>query len=500
MSIDPKFGRYCDGCGRGIVNAVRVHLGKDYCRSCYQTNFVKVQCTACQGPMREHKHATGEPTCNACKRSSRTCLRCGKFTLVAGKLVGNSAVCAACAPYFREKQPCSSCGQMSSRLSRPLFAGMKEPVCDSCRSRLSHATCSTCRRYRAVAGHSDDGSKHCKDCVPGQQVSHACPDCGAQVPGGGLGRCRTCVTRLSVHREAALCAASFEGERTKDIWHAFVQQQLEAAPESPKLISQIQHASTFFREFDRHFSREQDVSAQALSERIESRFMRSHLLASRFVVQALALNTFDETRALASEQRRAADVLTEAEGARHGALVLAYDQWLTEMGTAARTKRLYLRVAQDFCTDGKVDSDTPWVERQAIRYLTARPGQAANLGRFINFCKRSKGWDVKLPTKELWKGKPPQAQERVKALRKALASAEGASRIPATSQALARVLSLALDVPAAQLLRARANGDVKVHTNGDIEVTVDGRIAVSDPLYPIAQRWVELGARGRALA
>lgn len=58
------------------------------------------------------------------------------------------------------------------------------------------------------------------------------------------------------------------------------------------------------------------------------------------------------------------------------------------------------------------------------------------------------------------------------------------------------MLFLALDVPPAQLLRTRANGDVKIHANGDIEVTVDGCIAVSDPLYPVAVQWGALAAKG----
>ncbi len=35
MSIDFKGQRYCDECGRTIINAHRLHKGAEYCSSCY---------------------------------------------------------------------------------------------------------------------------------------------------------------------------------------------------------------------------------------------------------------------------------------------------------------------------------------------------------------------------------------------------------------------------------------------------------------------------------
>jgi len=495
VSIDPKFGRYCDACGRGIQNAVRIHLGKDYCRSCYQMNFVRVDCVECKQPMRQHRHAEGEPVCKACIRSKRTCLRCGKFTPLAGKLVGSSAVCGACSPHFRERRPCTGCGRLSSRLSRPLFTGLQDELCDSCRRGLTDATCAVCRKHRRVAGRNEGGKPLCKDCLPGQEVSHDCPQCGTRVPGGGLARCRGCANRESVQRLALVVSASFEAQWVRELWKGFVALQLEEAASSPKLRQTLDRASSFFAALEKSFASAEEIDAQSLAERMDSRLLRKHLLASRFLVATLELNETEGNREIATERRRIAQIISRCGKAKYGEVLEHYVEWLRAAGVADRTARLYLRAAESFCADAGVDASQAWREQDALRYLAKMPGHAASLSRFFRYCRECRGWDVCLPPRSLWVGTPAKRDaDQIKRLRKALQRVGGMDTAILTTREVARLLSLAVGLPATQLLREREAGRVVLHGDGSVELAPQAVIATADALYPYARRWLDLAA------
>src|SRR5699024_3299759 len=182
----------CDSCGGRMPKAVRVEDGYAYCRKCYQVTFEATRCGRCGGGMRAHYNDT-DPVCRECKRTGRTCLRCGGTFRKAGRLVRGGAVCSSCAPHFRPATACSACGQPSKRVSR--VSWFDGPVCDSCR-KPDHVTCAVCRRHRSCAGETAEGKPVCRDCLPGEEITHACPDCGEQTPGGGRAPCRGCaVTR-----------------------------------------------------------------------------------------------------------------------------------------------------------------------------------------------------------------------------------------------------------------------------------------------------------------
>ena len=491
MSIEPKKGRYCDECGRAILNAVRVHLGNDYCRACYQRTFLPVPCSVCQQQMRAHRHAAGVPVCDPCVRSSRTCLRCGRLTPRAGKLVGKSAVCAACVPYFTEKRPCTSCGRMSARLSRPLFAELENPVCDSCRNKLTHATCSTCRRYRVVAGHAV-GATYCGECIPGAETTHPCPECNCQVSGGGLGKCRACVNRAVIKKDAAFVAAEFESVWLRELWHAFVEGQLAGDCSAPQLRAQTSHAADFFRELGRTFKTAEAINAKSLTASVSSKILRAHLLASRFIVSKLELTQFDDARALRSEHLRIANILDQGGDRPYKAVLAVYADWLANQKIAIRTRRMYVRAAENFCAHCQLDGSSAWPVQGLIDYLIASPGQAASLGRFVTYCQIELNWNVRMPAKTLWHRVPDNTKRDLKLLQKIVKSMEEKVASKITTQELGRLFSLALGVSASQLLRERRSAGVRRHDGGAIEIMPAALIGPSHPLYRYAQRWADL--------
>lgn len=499
MSIDPKFGRYCDGCGRGITTAVRIHLGKDYCRSCYTSNFTRVPCPECQQPMRRHRHAPDDTACKTCVRSKRTCLRCGKFTPVAAKLVGQSAVCGACAVHFREERPCTSCGKPSKRLSRALFTGLQEEICDSCRDRLTHATCTACRRYRRVAN-TEQGKPICRACLSPQPAVHDCPECGASVAGSGVARCRPCVIQSSVSAEAAMAAAELEGEAARSLWQGFVATQLADRTDNPKRVKQVAHAVGFFRLLDQAFKKVTDIDTTSMMQKIDGRELRRYLIASTYVIQTLRLDLAQE-RDRATEARRTKAIIDRANAKKGdaGSTLRSYAVWLVAQDVAPRTARMYLRAAESFGHHVTL-SDPGWAQEQLIRYLKKSPGNRASLTRFVSYCRKVLGWDVKMVSEAAIAtatGPRSPITRQVEQLRKAIAVASKMEENTMPTKTVARILSLALDLPTAVLLRARNAGDVVVREDGTIEVAADAALKPSDTLYPYARRWAALGRRYR---
>lgn len=490
MSVDPKFGRFCDECGRTIVKAVRVHNGCDYCRACYQRTFLPVPCSSCNASMRVHKRASTNPVCDLCTRSKRTCLRCGKLVLVAGKLIGKSAVCAACTPRFAEKRICPQCSRLSPRLSRPLFAGLQEAVCARCRNQLSHATCAICRRYRRVALTDGEGARHCADCIPGQQVEHPCPSCEKMVKGGGLGRCRECIGSSNLERDAALVAAELEAPWCEELWRAYVEGEKARRSGSPRLRKQVYEGGVFFRALAQSFVSLDAIDATTLSAAFDSKFLRHHLAASNFVLARLNLDGFDERRAERSETQHIANILDGADF-RFGGLLQPYASWLERVGTTSRTARLYLRAASNFCSMAKVTGKQAWPESAVVLYLKKSPGQAASLGRFVSYCRTELCWEVRMPPKAP-RATTSRSARDLQSLRHATKATEGRPESSFTSKELARILSLTLGIPAAQLNRVRAAQGVRTRADGSIEIECDAVIDATHPLFQVAQRWAEL--------
>lgn len=492
MSIDPRHGRFCDECGRTIDAAVRVYQGKDYCRGCYQRTFLPVPCSECGSSTRQHRHAVGAPVCDRCTRSRRTCLRCGKLTFVAGKLVGRSAVCASCAPRFNDKRPCSACGRESNRLTRPLFAGQQDAVCDSCRNKINHATCSVCRRYRPISCRDTAGAVRCASCVPGNEVVHVCPGCGSVERGGGLGHCRPCLNRFNVEKDAALVASSIDSAWCRELWYGYAQASLQPDAGSPRLRARINRSADFFRALDRLFDSSDEVTADTLAQRMDARFLRSYLTAYRYVIGHLDLAGVESARAEQAEAHRTSKILQASADLPYGSILNAYVQWLQCEGISSRTARMYLRAAESFFRVTSEDGAGPWPPEALVDYLKRTPGNAANVGRFVRYCRRHLGWDVDMPDKALWRRSASRINQDVRALRAAMQSSDERPVASLSTKEVARVLSLALGIPAAQLLRRRAMVPISRFEDGSIEIDENAIICTTHPLYAFAQRWTVL--------
>lgn len=220
MGIDKKGVRFCDECGRGIAKAHKIHKSHEYCDTCYPRVFPSVPCSQCGESARPHRNDPQPPVCTACEIAQRKCIRCEKSVPRAALVLDGKAVCPSCVPYFREPAACAHCDRKTTRLSSAPSHGITEKICESCRNKLTHATCGGCGKYRKVAQRSELGAR-CVRCVDNPEVEHACPDCGSAVHGAGKSRCRSCANKIAMMRELNLTSAIFRNEWVAILWTRF---------------------------------------------------------------------------------------------------------------------------------------------------------------------------------------------------------------------------------------------------------------------------------------
>ena len=487
MSIDEKNRRFCDECGRTIAKAHRVYQGNDFCSTCYPRVFIQAACSECGGSVRHHKLATEPPVCRNCLRIDRVCIRCEKPVPRAAMINAGKAVCASCAPFFRMPRPCVTCGKLSSRLSAMPSFGIHEKICESCRAKVTHKTCSVCRKYRPVAGYRHGAAAYCKACQPGQQVTHRCPTCETTVAGSGRSRCRACLNRAQISRESDLVQTVFAHNWVKELHGNFSRWLYAKQPNSLVNVKILRAHQFFFERIDSHFADRENLTEMSLLEHFGTSEMRRHLLPVRFIVDEMAVTISPELKIENSDHRRIENKLRENKTKPWGLLLSEYESSLTNSGVAVRTRRLYLGVAASFCSFAEV-SRTPWEQNTACRFLKTKPGQRANLSKFVGHCRQAYGWDVVMPPRSEMKA-TPAVHKTVLDLNKLLkqVSIEGVANV--SDGVLIRILAKALGYPINVIRRASSSQFVSNHNKATFET--DGEtIDIPIELMLIAKTYI----------
>lgn len=396
MSIDSKFGRYCDGCGRTTEKISRIYKDKEFCSTCYSRVFLHRNCTKCQSPTRAHQFELN-PICRRCETDSRTCLRCSVHVPRAGIRVGERIACPSCSPYFREKKPCAECGALSGRLSRlPLF-GFLEPTCDKCRNSASQSTCTRCRKARSIAFQTLDYKPYCKDCVPGSEAFHACPQCNEKVVGGGNSICQICYVKESVRKSAQFTGAMLQSIWVRTLFLRYSEWLLQKHPGKPALHRLLEEHGAFFTRIDATFATESDLTNQTMLKVFGNPYMRRFLLASRFVAQSTPGELSHEELKEASEQLIINNKLAALSKKPYSALIFKYITWLESKQTATRTVRLYLRAAEKFCAIKLLDPLSVPSQEDIDSFMRKFSGSRNSLARFISFGRSTLSWNVSIP-------------------------------------------------------------------------------------------------------
>jgi len=486
MSFDLKYGRYCDQCGRTIQKAHRTFQQQDYCASCYPKVFVARECVRCGASARVHRHSQEEQVCRKCSLSDRTCQRCDKPVVKAGMISQGKPVCPACVPYFRTPQPCGHCNRMSTRLSAMPSKGIDEKICDSCRNKLTHATCSLCGKYRKVTGVTARNKPHCSTCIAEKVPEHACPDCQSKVLGKGSGRCRSCLNRNLLQKEARLHVAALNNDWAKQQCENFAR-WLWARQKDCTTLAQIYRShQRMFERLDMIYSESYQVTAEALLADIGPAELRRHLLVVQFLETALGVKVTAKEKEETADQERIHAKLAEHRNSSWGPVLTNYATWLESEGVAVRTRRMYVATAAMFCSEIKLDN-APWKVEQARIYLRHHPGSKANLHKFVRYCVQRLSWDVEMPS--------VRAHVRTRVpitvgqLSKLVAEVKKLGLKEANQKLLSRVLAKSLGFTVAKMNTI----DVSAFVNGPKGLWLEfgmERVDIPDELQPFAHAYV----------
>lgn len=489
MSIDPKFGRYCDGCGKLISTAHKIHLGSEYCGGCYKRLFQAAACVRCNSLTIAHKNEM-EPVCAVCTASMRTCLRCEKPVPRAGLMINERPICPSCVPYFKEPQQCARCERVTSRLSTMPSAGIFEKICDSCRNRHTHATCSVCRKYRKVGSRLENSAALCTDCVRDSTATHACPDCKTLLPGLGKSRCRACLNRIAVEREVKLTATLFRQEWVAILWSRFATWMHARSPANPKLLGMIQRHQPFFERIDAGFASAMELTGAVLLQMFGTAALRRHPLPTAFLAEQLDIHVDSSDKEDVAEFSRINELLISAKGEPWCELLHVYHRALMTCEVSLRSVRMYLSSAAHFCASAKIGSEA-WVGGALERYLDAKPGARNNLSRFVSFCRQTQGWAVHMPAKGILVRPLPNPVCSARKLRDLIHKANSTGMENAPRDVLVAILAEALGFTRATVASSTAN-DFRVTTDAVVYCCGQERIRIPQELEPYARRLAEI--------
>jgi hypothetical protein len=394
MAYDSRGLRRCDECGRPTLKPTRVHQGCDYCATCYKRVFVIASCAQCGQSARVHRHSAQPATCSSCIRASRRCLRCDKPLPRAALMVPGGAVCGPCSHHFLEPRPCATCGTPSTRLSKAAGRDASELVCERCRRRLTHATCSHCGRHRAVEARTADGQPRCVQCLPGGEASHSCSGCGSMVSGRGNARCRPCQVKSQV---SALLGVFREGMQygwSRSIVDRFRDWYLASGTLAPHAVSRLPQYELFFQRLEASLGEAGHVDSARLLQTFRSDELARFKVPVRFLRVAYGVELDHEARSEVADRARVVDILAGCRQEGWFSVLEQFVAWLEGKRVSSRTLRLYLSAASDLCRTLRI-SGSRAPARAAIRdYLGTHRGQRANLSRFITFGNSQLGWDI----------------------------------------------------------------------------------------------------------
>lgn len=484
MGYDRKGKRFCDGCGRLIAKAHRRNHGDDYCATCYPRLFIRMPCRLCGELARFHRHVSeAERVCGTCARARRKCLRCGKALLRAAKRVAGGAVCASCAHYFTEKRPCPRCGRASSRLSRVPASAIDEPICDRCRNRLTHKTCSVCHRYRRVAGTLPDGKPYCSTCTPGISASHACPRCGAVIPGTGRGLCVACLNRERIVHETRLQELALSQPWARELYADFGGWLAAECPANRRLLAVLARHFGFFERLDAGCRSFDEVTGALLLDRVGVAGLRAHTLPMRYLRARHSITINAEEKTDHVERQRIRAILERSRPEPWGAVLERYSEWLEAKMARVRTRRLYLSTAAQFCRIESVAADGACTSEHVQHFLKHQPGLRANLFRWNAFGKECLGCVAEIPLVRRRRRNPRTVRDLAKLL--SAVDAVGLDRAPV--KLLERTIAKSFGYTVAAFLEHAWS--VESHDARVWLCRPGKRLGVPAPLTPVVVAW-----------
>ena len=388
--------RDCDECSRKQVEVVRVYRGHRYCRTCYAREFKHRACPGCGDTARLPREFP-KAVCRRCERN-RPCVRCGREMARMGLRTPYGPACPACAPYFREEEPCEACGTPSRRLTRVARLGHGLRVCPRC-ARADHGTCAWCKRPRLLV-ENENGEWLCKRCR--EEGELPCPKCDEPMPAGCGNQCRRCYLEELADKRTQMDSAAFSSETMAEHFAAFGK-WLKVTRGPEKSAQKIHRFLPFFLEIERQWGRIPQYTD--LVSRFGAKRLRSVLLAMRWMEESGLVQPDAQVREEESDRRRIEATLDRfPDGSRAREILESYCVALDERVEAGRSRtrsvRLSLapaaRLLEAAISRGRTVPD----QRVLDGYLKKTPGQRAAVSGFVRHLQVTLNTEIKLPPYE----------------------------------------------------------------------------------------------------
>lgn len=401
MSVDSRGERRCDECGNRVKHVKRIHNGTEYCATCYGRVFVAAKCSKCGEMTRVHRHSQSAVECRTCTLAARVCQRCGRALPQASKLLSTGAICSPCSVQLSEPRPCELCGIMSKYLSRAPKLGISELACNRCRTLVTHKTCSFCGKHRAVASIDLNGKPRCAVCVPGNEISHYCPDCQIEVRGPGEGRCRSCLVARQILSNLSIAIAGCEYSWSRDIFEAFGKWYLSRGALTPNSVKKFAKYDIFFQRLEVAVGSSGVIESDVLLANFNSDELTVFKVPLQFLSQSGKVEINNTARMENADVDRIREIVIGSRQQPWYGLLKQYADWIAASKKAPLTSRLYLSAARNACTELIRSNSATITQLKFDRYLRHHPGQKNNLSVFATFCRDILGWALKMPNKKV---------------------------------------------------------------------------------------------------
>lgn len=319
-------------------------------------------------------------------------------------------------------------------------------------------------------------------------MTHSCPTCAAPVAGGGSGRCRSCLNRAALAREVSLQRELLGREECRAWLPEFAAWLHERAPKDTTLVTDFLRHIPFIVRVDTLLDSKAHCTAAWFLANIPVSEARSHLKFMRYLEECRGIELSEEAKLEAAEAERLTEWLKRARRKPYGPVIEAFAAKIAGRGFRPRTRRQYISTAATFCESAKV-SDSGWTPAAMAAHLAKRPGQRANLGVFVSFCRDVMGWevpDLPLPAARV-AGATSVTRFRA-LLERVVAAGKGAS-----IEEVERVIELAFALRRGGLVGATAS----LTKAGALHLTVHGEdFRVPARLRRLVEFWVEARSVG----
>lgn len=381
----------CDECGREVSKLTRRRQGHGYCATCYARVFKRSLCPRC-GEIARLPHDDPKATCRRCE-SDKPCTRCGRTEYKVGKITPYGPVCNACAPHFRESEPCEACGEPSRRLTRANRLNHDHRLCPACAT-ADHGTCSACRRHRLLVI-TPEGNKYCHTCH--EQGDIFCPTCGTTMPAGRGKSCEACYWSKTCRKRLMINQAAFTEPEMSRVFEVFGE-WLMCTVGPKKAALKINHYLTFFLNIETIW--QQVPSYSQLLNHFGAEGLRRVRLPMRWLHEVKGVESDPKAKRLDSDKRRVRECLSSFPTTSRSEKAL-HDYWgqleprVRSGKTSYTSARLALRAAASLLRNTDPMGQRLPAQRDVDDYLDATPGQAATLTGFTNFLNRQHGTALK---------------------------------------------------------------------------------------------------------